>query len=76
MLAGNEVKESDMCQVGVCTGKAHLPGMNPVQSFITGVIGCLLPGLTVNVIPNDCLLEGLLLNNKMTNYYLFYLKSI
>lgn len=41
-----------------------MSGTNPVQFFITGVIGCLLPGLTMNVIPNDCLLEDPLLDNK------------
>lgn len=57
---------SDRC---ICTGKACLwnnssQECSPDQdepSLITGVIGCLAPGLTVNVIPNCCLVDDPLL---------------
>lgn len=53
----------------ICTGQARL-WKDPSQeccldqdepSLMTGVIGCLAPGLTVKDIPNCCLVDALLL---------------
>lgn len=61
----------NICQVGTYVQVRHVSGImdQDEPSLITGVIGCLVPGLTVNDVPNCCLVDCPLLKDKEESHY-------